>query len=81
MAPNFLNVAWHGEAFPRLGVQGIESLILFDALFLLEGGRRREGKKKEKKVEKLPWGRRVSPGVDLSCSLCRGLQLLGAIKG
>jgi hypothetical protein len=55
-------------------------LILVYALFLLNIGRRREGKKKEK--EKIsPWQRRVSLGLDLPCCLCCGLQLLGAIKG
>jgi hypothetical protein len=29
----------------------------------------------------LPWGRRVSWGLDLPCWLCSVLQLLGAIKG
>jgi hypothetical protein len=37
----------HGEAFHRLGVQDVENLILVGALFLLDVGRRREGKKKE----------------------------------
>jgi hypothetical protein len=71
MAPNFLSVTWLGEAFHGLGVQDVESLILIDALFPLDGGRRREGKK-------LPW---VSPALDLPCWLCSRLQLLGAIKG
>jgi hypothetical protein len=43
----------------------LQSLILVDALFLLDGGRRREGKKRER--EKSPWGRRVSLGLDPSC--------------
>jgi hypothetical protein len=30
----FLSVTWHGEAFYRLGVQGVEVLILLGALFL-----------------------------------------------
>jgi hypothetical protein len=38
---------WHEEAFHRLGVHDVESLILVDALFPLDGGRKREGKKKE----------------------------------
>jgi hypothetical protein len=29
----FLTVTWHGEAFHRLGVQSVEVLILFAALF------------------------------------------------
>jgi hypothetical protein len=39
---------WHGEAFHRLGVQGIKGLILVGAFFPFDGGRRREEKKKEK---------------------------------
>jgi hypothetical protein len=54
--------------------------MALDALFLLDGGRRREGKKKEKKTTKLLWERKVSQGLDLPCWLCSGLQLLGAIK-
>jgi hypothetical protein len=46
MAPNFFSVRWHGEAFHELGVQSIDGLILVDALFMLEGEKRREGKKK-----------------------------------
>jgi hypothetical protein len=53
-----------------------QSLNLFDALFMLGGGRRREGKKKI-----LPWRRRVSMDLDPPCCLCHRLQLLGAIKG
>jgi hypothetical protein len=48
MAPNYLSAMWSGEDFPRLGVQGVEGLILFVALFLLDGGRRREGKKNKR---------------------------------
>jgi hypothetical protein len=74
------NVMWGGFAQAR-GL-GVEGLILVDALFLLHGRRRREGKKKEKeKRKKLPWERRVSPGLDLPCWLCRRSLLLGAIKG
>jgi hypothetical protein len=51
MSPNSLSVLWHGEPFPGLGVQGVESLILVGVLFPFDGGRR-EGKKKEKKKEK-----------------------------
>jgi hypothetical protein len=49
-------------------------LILVGVLFLLDGGRRREGKLKRKEERKkiLPWGRRVSSGLDLSCWLCNG---------
>jgi hypothetical protein len=71
---------WHGEAFQSLGVQDVESLILVGVLFLLDGRRIKKGKKREKKKEKLPWGRRVSQGLHLPCWLCRGSQLLGAIK-
>jgi hypothetical protein len=49
MAPSFLSITYHGEAFHSLGVQDVESLILVGALLLLDGGRRREGKEKEKK--------------------------------
>jgi hypothetical protein len=35
MVPNFLSIMLHGEAFHRLGVQDVESLILVGALFLL----------------------------------------------
>jgi hypothetical protein len=52
MMPNFLIVTCCGEAFHGLEVQDVKSLILVDALFLLDGGWRRERKKKEK--EKLP---------------------------
>jgi hypothetical protein len=38
------NVVWGG--FHRLSVQDVETLILVDALFLLDGGRR-EGKKRK----------------------------------
>jgi hypothetical protein len=55
-------------------------LILVGALFLLDGERRGEGKKKEK-GKKSPWGRRVYLGLDLPCWLCSGLQLLSEIKG
>jgi hypothetical protein len=30
----FLSVTWYGEAFHRLGVQGVEVLILLASLFL-----------------------------------------------
>jgi hypothetical protein len=33
-AAHFLSVTWSGEAFYRLGVQGVEVLILVGALFL-----------------------------------------------
>jgi hypothetical protein len=49
MAPNFLSIVLHLVAFQGLGVQDVKSLILISALFPLDGGRRREGKKKEKK--------------------------------
>jgi hypothetical protein len=51
MVPNFHIVTWHGEVFHGLGVQDVESLILFDSLFLLDQGRReKERKKKKKKI-------------------------------
>jgi hypothetical protein len=43
------------DVFHGLRVQDVKSLILIDALFLLDQGRRREGKKKEKEKES-PWG-------------------------
>jgi hypothetical protein len=42
MASNFLSVTWCGEDFHRLRGHDVKSLILVDALFLLDGGRRRE---------------------------------------
>jgi hypothetical protein len=39
MVPNFLSVMWRGEAFHRLGVQDVESLIVVDASFLFDGKR------------------------------------------
>jgi hypothetical protein len=42
MGANFLSTVWFGEVFHGLGVQDVENLILVDALFLLNGGRRRE---------------------------------------
>jgi hypothetical protein len=46
MAPNFLSAVWHGEAFHRLGVQDVKSLILLMFYFhLMEEG---EEKKKRK---------------------------------
>jgi hypothetical protein len=64
-----------GKAFPSLGVQGVKGLILVGALFLLDGGEERKRKKN------LPWGRRLSLGLDLPCWLCSKLQLLVAMKG
>jgi hypothetical protein len=51
-----------GEAFHGLGIQDVKSFILAGALFPLDGGRRRKGKKKEKKEKNChveggsPWG-------------------------
>jgi hypothetical protein len=61
MAPNFLSVTWHGEAFQGLRVQNVESLTLVGALFPVDGGRRREKEKtKEEKNHHgeggFPWG-------------------------
>jgi hypothetical protein len=74
MAPNFLSITWCGEAFHRLGVQGVESLILVGALFLFDGRRRKEGKKKGEK--KIAVGKRFSMGLDPTCRLCNRLQLI-----
>jgi hypothetical protein len=46
MSPTFLSAAWSGEAFHRLEVHEIKSLIMVDVLFLLDGESRREEKKK-----------------------------------
>jgi hypothetical protein len=82
MAPNYLSSTWCVEAFPKLGVQGVEGSILVGASSLLNGGKRREGKEKEKRKEKNHHGeggflRAGSPPY----RLCNGPQLLGAIKG
>jgi hypothetical protein len=73
------------QAFPGLGVQGVEGLILVGALFPLDGGgeekERRKKKEERRRRKKSPWGRRISPGLDPPCWLCSGSQLLGAIKG
>jgi hypothetical protein len=62
-----------GEAFPRLGVQGVEVLVLVGALFPLDGGRRREGEKREKKKIHhgeggFPWGWTHLLGCAVGCS-------------
>jgi hypothetical protein len=83
--PNFLSVTCCGEAFPGLGVQGVEGLILVGALFPLDGGR--EEKEREKKEERkgkkhchgeggFPWG-----WTHLAGCVRSGSQLLGATKG
>jgi hypothetical protein len=80
--PNFLSVTCCREAFPKLEVQGVKGFILVSSLFPLDGGRRREVKKRGKKIEKkLSLERRIFPRLDLLCCLCSRLQLLGAIKG
>jgi hypothetical protein len=63
MVPDFLSVLWSGEAFQGLGVQDVESLILVDSLFLLDGGRRRGRKKKEKEEKKITMWKEGSPGA------------------
>jgi hypothetical protein len=70
--------------FPSLGIHSVEGLFLVGALFPFDGGgeeKEREKKRGKKKRKKSPRGRRVSLGLDPPCWLCRGLQLLGAIKG
>jgi hypothetical protein len=52
MPPNFLSVKCCGEAFLRLGAQGVEGLILVGALFLIDGRRRRERQIKRKEERK-----------------------------
>jgi hypothetical protein len=44
MMTTFFSAAWHGEAFCRQGFRMLQSLVLVDPLFLLDGGRRREEK-------------------------------------
>jgi hypothetical protein len=53
MVPMFLSVTGYGETFHRLVVQDVESVILVDALFLLDGGREVKERKKKKNS---PWG-------------------------
>jgi hypothetical protein len=50
MAGNFPSAEWCGEVFHKLGVHYVESLILVDALFPLDGERRRKLKKKNHHV-------------------------------
>jgi hypothetical protein len=47
---------------------------------LMEEGKEK-GKRGKKGRDKLPWGRRVSLGLDFPFWLCHRSQLLGAIKG
>jgi hypothetical protein len=62
MVLSFLSVMWCGEAFHGIGVQDVESLIVVNALFPLDRGRRREGKKKEKE-NKITMGKEGFPGA------------------
>jgi hypothetical protein len=75
MAPNFLSVTWHREAFPRLWVQGVKGLILVDALFPHNGGRR-EGKKKERR-KKITMEKEGFPGVGLALL---AVQLVAVVR-
>jgi hypothetical protein len=74
-------------AFPGIEVQGVEDLLLAGALFLLDGGRRWEGKKKEKKKKKKAKKKKITVGKEgflrarPTYWLCSRSQLLGAIKG
>jgi hypothetical protein len=76
------SVKWRGFPWAR-GSRCHRVLILVDALFPLDGGRKREGEKKQQKKrrEKSLWGRKVSLGLDTPCWLCHESQLLRAIKG
>jgi hypothetical protein len=66
IAPNFLSATWHGEAFHN---QDVESLILVDALFPFDGGRRREGKKiNHYGGGGFPWGWTHLAGCAMGCS-------------
>jgi hypothetical protein len=49
VVPTFLSAVWHWEVFHGVGVQDIAEFILTDALFLLDGGGRREGKKERER--------------------------------
>jgi hypothetical protein len=50
MAPDFLSASWYGEAFHKLGVQDVDSLILVNAFFhLMEEEEEKERKKKRRK--------------------------------
>jgi hypothetical protein len=71
MASNFFSIIWCGEAFYKLGVQDVKSLILVGALFTLDGGGRKERKKKKSR-KKSPQGR-ISPETDPPCWLCSGV--------
>jgi hypothetical protein len=61
MTPNFVRAAWCGGGFQR--VRCVESLILVDALFPLDGGRRREGKKRTEKKKKITMVKEGFPGA------------------
>jgi hypothetical protein len=62
MIPNFVSAAWCGDVFHRVVVHDVESLILVDALFLLDGEGEEKERKKKRKRKKSPWGRRVPQG-------------------
>jgi hypothetical protein len=67
-----------GEAFPSLGVQGVEGLILVGALFPLDGGgEKKRGKKEEKK---LLWGRRISLRLELLAGCAGGASFYVQLK-
>jgi hypothetical protein len=76
MAPNLLSFTWCGEAFHGLGVQDVKSLILVDALFPLDGGRRREGKKKEKEKKDHHRGGEFPQGL----TLLAGCAVVAAVR-
>jgi hypothetical protein len=79
MAPNFVSIAWLWEAFHGLGIQDVKSLILVGGLFPLDAGRRREGKKKEKK--KIAVGKEGFALAGPTLLAVLRSQLLDAIKG
>jgi hypothetical protein len=61
IVPTFLGAVWCVEAFNGVGVQDVESLILVGALFLLDGGMRKEEKERKQKRNchgggGFPWG-------------------------
>jgi hypothetical protein len=80
MVPTYLSAAC-GEAFQGQGVQDVEEFDSVDALFLFDGGWRRQGKKKRKRGERNNQRGRGFPRLNLSFWLCHGSQLFGAIKG
>jgi hypothetical protein len=72
MVPTFLIAAWCGDTFHRLGVQDVIDIDSVDALFLLDGRRRREGEKKKREITVR---KEVSLGLD-----CPAGRVMGCIS-